>query len=77
MNIINQNQNLKNSSPNLITNKQVMEKLKISRTSLHRLEKTVGFPKKIKIGKLSRWIETDIDQYIYSSATQDKEARFA
>lgn len=64
----NQIQNLEETSSNLITSKQVMERLKISRTSLHRLEKKPGFPRKIKIGRLSRWIEIQIDQYIYSAA---------
>lgn len=44
----------------------VCRKVKFSKTTLYDLIKNDGFPKPIKVGAKSVWVEAEIDQWIES-----------
>ena len=49
----------------LLTRKEVQERLRISRTTLYRLVEAGKFPSPIRVGdRLCRWRESDIDAYV-------------
>jgi prophage regulatory protein len=56
--------------PALIKTTEVMKRLSISRTTLWRRVKENTFPQPRKICGSSRWLESDIDQYISQSTNQ-------
>jgi len=51
---------------NFVSPTQVMSALGISRTTLYRMIGAGDFPQPIKIGRLSRWSEDDLNGYIDS-----------
>jgi len=48
----------------LLSTKQVQECVQASRVSIWRWEKEGKFPKHIKIGRIIRWRESEIQQWI-------------
>lgn len=55
----------------LLSTAQVMERLNVSRTTLHYLEKGGTFPPRIKIGRSVRWRAADIDGWIVHQVRED------
>lgn len=49
---------------------EVMARTKISRTSIHRLQKQGKFPRGITIGRMVRWSESELDDYLKSKINQ-------
>lgn len=54
---------------NLLSIKQLIQKLGMSRSTIYALIKRNDFPQPIKIGRLARWIESEIDDYIITKKT--------
>lgn len=48
----------------LLTLKQVVDKTGWKKTKIYDMIKAEKFPKQIKLGKSSRWLESDIDNWI-------------
>lgn len=48
----------------LITIEGIEKKLKLSRTTISRMEVEGEFPKRIKIGAAVRWVEEEIDIWL-------------
>lgn len=58
------------AKPRAVQKKEVLAALGISSPTLYRLIKAGLFPKPMKIGaKMSRWLESDIDDYLESANT--------
>ncbi|MYH30933.1 MAG: helix-turn-helix domain-containing protein [Acidobacteria bacterium] len=53
----------------LLTTSDVCERLQIGRTALHFGSRDGTFPPPIKIGRASRWRESDIDKWIARQPT--------
>lgn len=58
-------------SEQLLSTVQVMQRLNVSRTTLHYLEKAGTFPPRIKIGRAVRFRESDVDTWIRRQAGED------
>lgn len=48
----------------LLSQKEVVEKLNIHRSTFVRIRFEEGFPKAVKVGKRFRWRQSDIDRWI-------------
>ena len=55
----------------LLSTAQVLERLNVSRTTLHYLEKGGTFPPRIKIGRSVRWRAADVDAWIVRQVRED------
>jgi prophage regulatory protein len=53
----------------LIKMKDVMDRIPLSRPSIYRLVKEEKFPKYIKIGGGTFWLESDINSWIQNQKT--------
>lgn len=58
---------------NLINLNEVTKKLSIHKSTIYRLLKNDDFPKQIKLGgKIVRWRESDIDEWIERKTTNQE-----
>lgn len=51
--------------PRLLTTGEVLQALRIGRTSLYQLISDGELPRPIKLGSKSLWLESDIDKYLH------------
>lgn len=59
----------KETKSDLLSVKQLIQKLGIARSTIYALKKRNDFPQPIKIGHLARWIESEVDDYIIAKKT--------
>ena len=57
-------------TPKLLNSNDVMARLGVSNTTLWRLIKSNTIPTPRKLGRLNRWVESDINLYIESLTSQ-------
>lgn len=57
-------------SDRLLTFDQLSEKVGLKRTAIYAAINAGVFPAPVKIGKLSRWVEAEVDAWISSLKTQ-------
>ena len=48
----------------LLTLKRVLERTSLGRTSIYQQIKEGTFPAPVKVGKASRWVETELEQWM-------------
>jgi len=54
----------------LLTSNDIMERLRIGRSTLYKMIKEGQFPQGIKMGASVRWTETDVNKWIADLAEQ-------
>jgi len=54
----------------LLTLKEVMEKTSFKKSTIYKFIKTKDFPKPLKIGTSSRWLENEVDSWIKHQITE-------
>jgi len=57
-------------SDRLLTFEQLSDKVGMKRTAIYAAISAGSFPVPVKIGKLSRWVETEVDAWIDSLKRQ-------
>lgn len=55
---------MNNDNIRVLTIEEVMAKLSIGRTMVYKLIIEEGFPKQIKVGRCSRWVESEVDEWL-------------
>ena len=50
----------------LIPIRSVLERTSLSRTTLYQLIKEGTFPQPVKVGKASRWVEAEVEEWTQS-----------
>ena len=58
---------LEDQTINVLTIEQVMTKLGIGRTMVYKLINEDDFPRQIKVGRCSRWVESEIDTWLHQN----------
>lgn len=48
----------------LISLKQVTEKIGVGKSMIYKMIKDGDFPRPVKIGSISRWVEEDVDAWL-------------
>ena len=48
----------------LLTIREMLDELKISRASLYRFKRTPDFPKAIKLGGSNRWVASEVEEWL-------------
>ncbi len=48
----------------LLTIECIIERTSMGRTSIYQLMKDGSFPRPVKVGKASRWVEIEVEQWI-------------
>ena len=56
------------TTPRLLTIEQVMRELHIGRTTVYTLINSGSFPRPVKIGKGSRWLRDELDEWVEAQA---------
>ncbi len=51
----------------LLLQGEVLRRLRCSRTALYRLRQSGNFPKAIKHGRVLKWLEVEIDEWLERS----------
>jgi len=59
----------------LIRLREVMNRTKISRTSIYRLQGKGEFPQSIKIGRMVFWVESELHDYLDSKIKESQSWR--
>ncbi|MDC8753827.1 AlpA family transcriptional regulator [Erythrobacter sp. sf7] len=57
------------AQPTLLTIKEVLRLTRLGRSTAYRLLSAGSFPNPIKIGRSSRWLKSDVDEWIAKQAT--------
>ena len=55
----------------LLTNREVCQRLTLSRTQLHFMCKRGEFPEPLRLGRARRWREADVDNWIAALGRED------
>ena len=58
----------------LLTNREVCQRLAVSRTQLHHMTRRGEFPEPVRLGRAIRWRESCVDEWIADLATGGEDA---
>lgn len=61
--------NKASTSSKFLNFKQVSDRIGISRSPLYRRIREGAFPKPVKLGAMSRWVESEIDAWMEAQVT--------
>lgn len=61
--------------PRLFGMKDLQSRVSLSRTTIYRMMQTGTFPKPVRVGKRSMWLESNIEAWIASAISQVRPGR--